>query len=102
MLSASSVGVRVQRQRLLLLTLAVGLASASVSMTGGIGFIGLVAPHLARRLVGSLHQYFTGSALLGLLIWSSADTIGRSNLCPQMPYQRVWLWLLLAHLFLYL
>lgn len=55
---ASSVGVRVQRQRLLLLTLAVGLASASVSMTGGIGFIGLVAPHLARRLVGSLHQYF--------------------------------------------
>ncbi|MCY7722512.1 iron chelate uptake ABC transporter family permease subunit, partial [Bacillus safensis] len=38
---ASSVGVRVQRKRLLLLTLAVGLASASVSMTGGIGFIGL-------------------------------------------------------------
>ncbi|MGM0725211.1 MAG: FecCD family ABC transporter permease [Bacillota bacterium] len=80
---ASSVGVRVQRQRLLLLTLAVGLASASVSMTGGIGFIGLVAPHLARRLVGSLHQYFLPvSALLGLLILVSADTIGRSIFAP--------------------
>lgn len=60
---ASSVGVRVERKRLFLLTLAVGLASASVSMTGGIGFIGLVAPHLARRLVGSLHQYFTSERL---------------------------------------
>ncbi len=80
---ASSVGVRVQRKRLLLLTLAVGLASASVSMTGGIGFIGLVAPHLARRLVGSLHQYFLPvSALLGLLILVSADTIGRSIFAP--------------------
>lgn len=80
---ASSVGVRVHRKRLFLLTLAVGLASVSVSMTGGIGFIGLVAPHLARRLVGSLHQYFLPvSALLGLLILVSADTIGRSIFAP--------------------
>ncbi|MFP7453504.1 FecCD family ABC transporter permease [Bacillus safensis] len=100
---ASSVGVRVQRKRLLLLTLAVGLASASVSMTGGIGFIGLVAPHLARRLVGSLHQYFLPvSALLGLLILVSADTIGRSIFAPNAIPAGVVVAFIGAPYFLYL
>ncbi|MEH7729924.1 FecCD family ABC transporter permease [Bacillus safensis] len=100
---ASSVGVRVQRKRLLLLTLAVGLASASVSMTGGIGFIGLVAPHLARRLVGSLHQYFLPvSALLGLLILVSADTIGRSIFAPNAIPAGVVVAFISAPYFLYL
>ncbi|MFP3419141.1 iron ABC transporter permease [Bacillus sp. SIMBA_154] len=100
---ASSVGVRVQRKRLFLLTLAVGLASASVSMTGGIGFIGLVAPHLARRLVGSLHQYFLPvSALLGLLILVSADTIGRSIFAPNAIPAGVVVAFIGAPYFLYL
>ncbi|WP_366204069.1 iron ABC transporter permease [Bacillus safensis] len=100
---ASSVGVRVQHKRLLLLTLAVGLASASVSMTGGIGFIGLVAPHLARRLVGSLHQYFLPvSALLGLLILVSADTIGRSIFAPNAIPAGVVVAFIGAPYFLYL
>ncbi|MGZ9697628.1 FecCD family ABC transporter permease [Bacillus safensis] len=100
---ASSVGVRVQSKRLLLLTLAVGLASASVSMTGGIGFIGLVAPHLARRLVGSLHQYFLPvSALLGLLILVSADTIGRSIFAPNAIPAGVVVAFIGAPYFLYL
>ncbi|MGE6624713.1 FecCD family ABC transporter permease [Bacillus pumilus] len=100
---ASSVGVRVQRQRLHLLTLAVGLASASVSMTGGIGFIGLVAPHLARRLVGSLHQYFLPvSALIGLLILVSADTIGRSIFAPNAIPAGVVVAFIGAPYFLYL
>ena len=100
---ASSVGVRVQRKRLLLLTLAVGLASASVSMTGGIGFIGLVAPHLARRLVGSLHQYFLPvSALLGLLILVSADTLGRSIFAPNAIPAGVVVAFIGAPYFLYL
>ncbi|MFS3914936.1 FecCD family ABC transporter permease [Bacillus australimaris] len=100
---ASSVGVRVQRKRLVLLTLAVGLASASVSMTGGIGFIGLVAPHLARRLVGSLHQYFLPvSALLGLFILVSADTIGRSIFAPNAIPAGVVVAFIGAPYFLYL
>ncbi|UYO35230.1 iron ABC transporter permease [Bacillus zhangzhouensis] len=100
---ASSVGVRVQRKRLLLLALAVGLASASVSMTGGIGFIGLVAPHLARRLVGALHQYFLPvSALLGLLILVSADTIGRSIFAPNAIPAGVVVAFIGAPYFLYL
>ncbi|WP_353854516.1 iron ABC transporter permease [Bacillus sp. Bos-x628] len=100
---ASSVGVRVQRQRLFLLALAVGLASASVSMTGGIGFIGLVAPHLARRLVGSLHQHFLPvSGLLGLLILVSADTIGRSVFEPNAIPAGVVVAFIGAPYFLYL
>jgi len=100
---ASSVGVRVERKRLFLLTLAVGLASASVSMTGGIGFIGLVAPHLARRLVGSLHQYFLPvSALLGLLILVSADTLGRSIFAPNAIPAGVVVAFIGAPYFLYL
>ncbi|MBD3859347.1 iron ABC transporter permease [Bacillus sp. 28A-2] len=100
---ASSVGVRVQLKRLFLLTLAVGLASASVSMTGGIGFIGLVAPHLARRLVGSLHQHFLPvSALLGVLILVSADTIGRSIFAPNAIPAGVVVAFIGAPYFLYL
>jgi iron complex transport system permease protein len=80
---ASSLGATVQKKRLLLLAIAVGLSSASVAMAGGIGFIGLVAPHLARRLVGPLYRHFLPlSALIGLLILVVADTIGRNIFEP--------------------
>lgn len=80
---ASSLGASVQKKRLLLLALAVGLSSASVAMAGGIGFIGLVAPHLARRLVGPLYRHFLPlSALIGLLLLVVADTIGRNIFEP--------------------
>jgi iron complex transport system permease protein len=52
-------------------------------MVGGIGFIGLVAPHLARRLVGPMYQHFLPvSGLIGLVILVLADTIGRSMFQP--------------------
>ncbi|WP_028402709.1 FecCD family ABC transporter permease [Ectobacillus panaciterrae] len=80
---AVSLGIPVRRQRLLLLATAVALSCASVSMVGGVGFIGLVAPHLARRLVGPLHQYYLPIAgLVGLVILVMADTIGRSLFQP--------------------
>jgi iron complex transport system permease protein len=80
---AVGIGTAVLRKRLLLLTTAVALSSASVSMAGGIGFIGLVAPHLARRLVGPMHQHFLPiSGLIGLVILVLADTIGRSVFQP--------------------
>ncbi|MGE6630136.1 FecCD family ABC transporter permease [Bacillus sp. NPDC077027] len=100
---ASSVGVSVQRKRLLLLALAVGLSSASVSMAGGIGFIGLVAPHLARRLVGSLHQHFLPvSGLIGLFILVTADTVGRSIFEPNAVPAGIVVAFIGAPYFLYL
>jgi len=60
------------------------LASAAVSVTGGISFIGLIAPHMARRLVGPRHQVFLPlSALIGAILLLSADTIGRVILDPK-------------------
>ncbi len=49
---AQSLGVRVKPLRLLLLALAAALAGAAVSFAGLLGFLGLLVPHIARRLVG--------------------------------------------------
>lgn len=76
---AASLGVSLQRERLALMAGAVGLAASSVATGGGIGFIGLLGPHIARRLVGPQHQYMLPiTALVGSLLVLAGDTIGRS------------------------
>lgn len=80
---AYSAGSHVTRERLTLLSMAVALSCASVSVAGGIGFIGLVAPHIAKRLAGPQHRFFLPvAALIGLVILVSADTVGRSIFRP--------------------
>jgi iron complex transport system permease protein len=56
--TAAGIGSSVTRSRIILLALAVALSCASVSMVGGIGFIGLAAPHIAKRLAGPGHRHF--------------------------------------------
>ncbi|MEK8127814.1 iron ABC transporter permease [Paenibacillus filicis] len=81
--TAAGIGASVRSERLRLLAIAVALSSASVSMAGGIGFIGLVAPHLARRLVGPMHRHFMPiSALIGVVILVVSDTVGRAFFQP--------------------
>ncbi|PYI53997.1 FecCD family ABC transporter permease [Paenibacillus flagellatus] len=81
--TAAGLGVPVGRERLLLLAAAVGLAGSAVAVSGGIGFVGLIGPHVARRLVGPKHQLLLpASALAGGLLLIAADTIGRSILQP--------------------
>lgn len=78
-----SLGVNLEKERRVLLAAAVGLAASSVSVSGGIGFVGLIAPHITRRLVGSNHHYVIPiSALLGGLLVLIADTIGRVIMQP--------------------
>ncbi|MGK9252601.1 FecCD family ABC transporter permease [Paenibacillus humicus] len=80
---AKGLGSRVGRSRLLLLAAAVALSCASAAMAGGIGFIGLAAPHIARQLAGPRHRHFLPlTALVGLVILVCADTIGRSLFQP--------------------
>lgn len=80
---AASGGSAVERNRLLLLLMSVGLAGAAVSVAGGIGFVGLIAPHMARRLVGpGFGGVLPVSALLGALIVLLADTAGRTLFLP--------------------
>ncbi|TKH08225.1 iron ABC transporter permease, partial [Peribacillus simplex] len=52
------LGVSVEKERAILLLTAVALAAAAVSVTGGIAFVGLKAPHFARALVGPRNQLF--------------------------------------------
>ncbi|WP_445669819.1 FecCD family ABC transporter permease [Paenibacillus sp. FSL R10-2199] len=81
--TSKGLGLPLERERLLLLAAAVALAGACVSVSGGIGFVGLIAPHLARRLVGPRHQIMLPvAALIGALLLLTADTIGRWILQP--------------------
>ena len=81
--TATGLGAAVNKEQFRLLAAAVGLAAASVAVSGGIGFVGLVGPHLARRLVGPRHQLMLPtSALLGALLVITADTVGRWILQP--------------------
>lgn len=80
---ALSLGAQVERERRRLLAASVALAAACVSVSGGIGFVGLIAPHLARRLVGPRHAILLPAcALTGALLVSSADTLSRIILQP--------------------
>ena len=100
---AAGLGVSVQKERLLLLATAVGLSCASVSMAGGIGFIGLVAPHIARKLVGTTYQHFLPlTGIIGMIILVLADTIGRSIFEPNAIPAGVVVAALGAPYFLYL
>lgn len=80
------VGVSIERERIVLLLTAVALAAAAVSVTGGISFIGLMAPHIAKTLVGPRNQLFIPVAiLLGGWFLLFADTIGRNIIETTIP-----------------
>ncbi|GIO42330.1 FecCD family ABC transporter permease [Paenibacillus apis] len=81
--SARSSGVAVEREKNLLLLCSIGLVSAGVSVSGSIGFIGLIAPHLARRLVGLGHKYMLPvSGILGMAVVVIGDFIGKTLFAP--------------------
>lgn len=80
---AISIGTKLKVERIKVLLIAVALSSASVAMVGGIGFIGLIAPHIARRLVGGLHEHLLPvSALIGVVLLVLSDTLSRSIFEP--------------------
>jgi iron complex transport system permease protein len=80
---AMSLGVNVDRLRLTTLMLATLMASSTIAFTGIIGFIGLVAPHVCRFLVGSDNRFLIpGAALMGAVLLLLADTLARVVLAP--------------------
>jgi iron complex transport system permease protein len=101
--TASGLGAPVERERMILLAAAAILAGACVSVSGGIGFVGLIGPHLARRLVGPKHQFLLpASALVGSLLVLVADTLGRVILQPSEIPAGILVAILGAPYFLYL
>ncbi|MEH2049426.1 FecCD family ABC transporter permease [Nostoc sp.] len=80
---AKSLGSQVEWQRGLLVLVGVALAGAGVATAGNIGFIGLIAPHVGRQLVGTTHEgLIPTSALLGGVIVVIADLLGRTLFAP--------------------
>lgn len=90
----------IKRQIILLATLGVGV---SVAVTGVIGFVGLVVPHLIRLLAGADHRIvIPGSALLGAILLTGADLLARTLVAPaELPIGIITA-LLGAPLFLYM
>ncbi|WP_010275211.1 FecCD family ABC transporter permease [Paenibacillus senegalensis] len=81
---AMGLGSSLQRQRAVLLLISVALAGSAVAVAGAIGFVGLVAPHIARKLVGpSFGGLIPTAALIGGLVLLLADTVGRTLFLPQ-------------------
>lgn len=83
-LTATSLGVSVNRARWVLLTITALLTGVMVSISGAIGFIGLVFPHVVRLLVGSSHRLVLPLAAIGggvFLTW--VDTLARTVFAPQ-------------------
>jgi iron complex transport system permease protein len=80
---ARGLGIRLEGVRLILLLVSVGFAGASVATAGTIGFVGLMAPHIARYLTrASSLQLFPTAALTGGLLVMLADLLGRTLLPP--------------------
>ncbi|WP_342600044.1 iron ABC transporter permease [Psychrobacillus sp. FSL H8-0483] len=100
---AVGVGVSIEKERIVLLLAAVALAASAVSVTGGIAFIGLMAPHIAKSLVGPRYQLFLPVAILiGGWLLLFADTIGRNVIEPNGIPAGVMVALIGAPYFMYL
>lgn len=81
--AASGLGCRVERATALLITLAAALAGVAVALAGALGFVGLIAPHMARIVVGPHHgRLLPMAACIGALLTLCADTVGRLALPP--------------------
>ncbi|OKL37455.1 FecCD family ABC transporter permease [Domibacillus mangrovi] len=100
---AIGVGVSIEKERIALLLTAVALAASAVSVTGGIAFIGLMAPHIAKALVGPRNQLFLPLAILiGGWLLLFADTIGRNVVDPDGVPAGIMAALIGAPYFMYL
>lgn len=80
---AKGAGSRITLDRTVLILISAMLAGAAVSQVGAVGFVGLIAPHLARRLVGpSFGAVLPVSSLIGALILIVSDTLARTAFPP--------------------
>jgi len=97
------VGLSVEKERLVMLFTAVALAASAVSVTGGIAFVGLMAPHIAKALVGPRNQLFLPVAILiGGWLLLFADTLGRNLVDPSGIPAGIMVALIGAPYFMYL
>lgn len=81
---AASLGVDVRMLRRIALLASILLTASAVAVGGLVGFVGLVAPHAARRVVGARHRILLPTAtLMGALLVIVADTLARTAFAPR-------------------
>lgn len=81
--TAKHLGVPVQRFKYMAILTATAATGAAVAVSGGIGFIGIVVPHLLRLAIGPDHRYLLpASALLGAILLLLADAVARTIVAP--------------------
>ncbi|MEM9341830.1 MAG: iron ABC transporter permease [Pseudomonadota bacterium] len=105
--AASHLGIPVQRMKAVAILTVAGATGAAVAVSGGIGFIGIVVPHLLRLAIGPDHRYLLlNAALLGAALLVGADMISRTIISPaELPIGIVtatlggpfFLWILLRN-----
>lgn len=80
---STGLGIKVEKERTQLLFYAVALAGCATAVAGSIGFLGLISPHIARRLVGPIHsKLIPVSAIISICIILFADIISRNLFAP--------------------
>ncbi len=83
--SARALGIDASKLRIICLVIVSLIAASIVSFTGTIGFVGLVAPHVARIFIGSDNRYLIpASAVFGALLLLISDYIGRTIIAPSV------------------
>lgn len=83
--SAKGLGIHTERERIIGLVLSSILCAVIVSFFGIIAFIGLLAPHIARMLIGSDHRYLIPlSVVLGAIIILLSDAVGMVIIYPKV------------------
>ncbi|OPH58401.1 iron ABC transporter permease [Paenibacillus ferrarius] len=97
------LGGRLQLQRFALIFTAAGLAGSAVAFVGSVGFIGLMAPHISRRIVGGSHGILlVCSAVMGAILLVAADLVGRTLFAPRDIPAGVFTAVIGAPFFLYM
>jgi iron complex transport system permease protein len=83
---ARTIGVNASRVRGIVIVSATLVTAASVSVSGMIGWVGLVIPHMARRLVGNNYRHLMpASMLLGAIFLLAVDNVSRNLLATEIP-----------------
>lgn len=101
--SACALGVKVKHVRIIGMLMASLITALIVSSVGVIGFVGLVAPHMVRRLIGDDHRFLIpGSAIMGAILLLGADLAARTVISPRILPVSVLTSFLGAPLFIYL
>ncbi|MCK5541987.1 MAG: iron ABC transporter permease [Desulfobacterales bacterium] len=101
--TAKGVGVKIERTRLLGMIIASFVTSVIISFVGIIGFVGLVAPHMVRRIIGDDHRFLLpGTIISGSLLLLASDIVARLILSPHILPVSVLTSFLGAPVFIYL